>query len=161
MRSPYFPVDLSALRGRYECCRIESEGMPWGDLCIKPFPLRHPGGATGYRIQSPTACIVYASDHEHGDEVYDATLRKYAAGADILIYDAQYTPEEYTKRQGWGHSTWLAGARIAREAGVRQLLLFHHDPGHDDVALDEIVRRAGAEFENTTGAREGSVLSVK
>jgi phosphoribosyl 1,2-cyclic phosphodiesterase len=157
MQPPYFPVKLSSIDKRYQYCKIGSEGMPWGDLHITPFPLRHPDGCTGYRIESPTSCVVYASDHEHGDARYDAILEKHAAGADMLIYDAQYTPEEYSTRGGWGHSTWLAGTRVAREAGVRRLLLFHHDPGHDDQTLDEMVKRAGAEFENTSGAREGTV----
>ena len=160
MQPPYFPVDLSSIDERYRYCQIDSAGMPWGDLCIKPFPLRHPGGCTGYRIESPTSCVVYASDHEHGDATYDAILEEHAAGADILIYDAQYTPEEYANRQGWGHSTWLAGARVARAAGVRQLLLFHHDPVHDDRMLDEMVKRAGTEFEHTAAAREGAVFLV-
>jgi phosphoribosyl 1,2-cyclic phosphodiesterase len=160
MRRPYFPVDLPASGARYQYCKIDAEGMPWGDVSIKPFPLRHPGGATGFRIQSRTGCIVYASDHEHGDESYDAIVRKHAAGADIFIYDAQYTPEEYPAHRGWGHSTWLAGAQIAQEAGVGQLLLFHHDPAHDDRVLDEIVARAAERFENTAGAREGSVFSI-
>ena len=160
MRSPYFPVRLGEVQAESEYCKIGPDGIEWGDLIVRPFPLRHPGGATGYRIESRNACIVYASDHEHGDQNHDEILRKNAAGADILIYDAQYTPEEYTKRGGWGHSTWQAGTRTAIEAGVKQLLLFHHDPDHDDKALDEIILRAGAEFENTAGAREGAVFSV-
>ena len=158
MQPPYFPVNLSSIDQRYRYCKIGSEGLPWGDVHIVPFPLRHPDGCTGYRIESPTASIVYASDHEHGDATHDAILRKHAAGADILVYDAQYTPEEYRSRTGWGHSTWLAAAHAAQDAGVRRLLLFHHDPNHDDQMLDEIVQRAGAEFEHTAAAREGAVF---
>jgi len=160
MRAPYFPVNLSAVQARTEFCQVEEHGFALGDLVITPFPLRHPGGATGYRIQSPSACIVYASDHEHGDDVYDGILRRNAREADILIYDAQYTPEEYKGRVGWGHSTWEAGIRTAADAGVKQLLLFHHDPDRTDNALDELVHRAGTQFENTAGAREGLVVSV-
>jgi phosphoribosyl 1,2-cyclic phosphodiesterase len=160
MKPPYFPVDFAALEERLRYCRIDPGGITWREVCIKPFPLRHPGGCTGYRIQSPASCIVYASDHEHGDESYDAILREHSANADLLIYDAQYTPEEYKNRQGWGHSTWHAGARIAREAGVRQLLLFHHDPTHDDPALDKIVNDARFDFENTIAAREGAVFNL-
>jgi phosphoribosyl 1,2-cyclic phosphodiesterase len=160
MQRPYFPVDLPAPASAYEYCRIDAEGMPWGDVWVKPFPLCHPGRATGYRIQSPDGCIVYASDHEHGDESYDAVVRDFARGADILIYDAQYTPAEYPAHRGWGHSTWLAGVQIAEEAGVRQLALFHHDPGHDDPMLDEIVARASERFANTMAAREGSEFRI-
>jgi phosphoribosyl 1,2-cyclic phosphodiesterase len=160
MRAPYFPVNMPVVPCHYECSQIGPDGMSWGDLCIRPFPLCHPGGATGYRIQSSSGCIVYASDHEHGDQASDATLTRFAAGADILIYDAQYTPEEYLNKRGWGHSTFQAGIRIAKEAGVRQLVLFHHDPGHEDEAMDQIVERASEAFENTKGAREGVVYSV-
>ena len=160
MVAPYFPVLMPAVQARYVFQKVESEGMPWGDLCVRPFALRHPGGATGYRIQSPTGCVVYASDHEHGDAEHDEILRKFASDADILIYDGQYTPEEYGARRGWGHSTWEAGTRTANQAGVKRLLLFHHDPSHEDSAIEEIVVRAGAEFEQTFAAREGAVFSV-
>ncbi len=160
MRGPYFPIDFPSLEDRYRYCKIDPEGMPWGELSVRPFELRHPGGATGYRIQSPTGCIVYASDHEHGDESSDAILRRYAAGADVLIYDAQYTPDEYRAHSGWGHSTWLAGTQIAQEAGVKQLILFHHDPGHDDRALEEMLNHACDRFPNTVLAREGATVSV-
>ena len=160
MRSPYFPIDIDDLQNRYECCAIDRDGMAWGDISIRPFSLWHPGGATGYRIQGPAGCIVYASDHEHGDSTHDGILRKYAAGADMLIYDAQYTPEEYKTRAGWGHSTWQDGVRVAADAGVKRLVLFHHDPNHHDDAIDEIVERARSEFENTVAAQEGATLIV-
>lgn len=160
MRTPYFPLELGAVQARTEFCQLEPQGYELGDLVITPFPLRHPGGSTGFRIQAPTACIVYATDHEHGDESFDGILRKHARDADILIYDAQYTPEEYTRRRGWGHSTWEAGVRTARAADVKQLVLFHHDPDHDDRALDDLVGRAGAQFERTAAAREGAVFAV-
>ena len=76
---------------------------------------------------------MYATDTEHFACV-DPTLKKLASGADILIYDAQYTPEEYPQKVGWGHSTWAAGIELARAAAVPQLVLFHHDPGRTDAA---------------------------
>ena len=86
---------------------------------------------------------MYATDTEHFACV-DPTLKKLAAGADILIYDAQYTPEEYPAKVGWGHSTWQAGAELARAAGVPQLVLFHHDPGRTDAQLAAIEAQARA-----------------
>ena len=80
---------------------------------------------------------------------------KLAAGADILIYDAQYTPEEYPAKVGWGHSTWQAGAELARAAGVPQLVLFHHDPGRTDAQLAAIEAQARAQLPGTVAAREG------
>jgi ribonuclease BN (tRNA processing enzyme) len=91
----------------------------------------------------------------------DPTLKKLAAGADILIYDAQYTPEEYPAKVGWGHSTWLAGAELARAAGVPQLVLFHHDPGRNDAQLAALEAAAAAALPGTVAAREGMVLSAR
>ena len=96
--------------------------------------LNHPDPVYGYRLEHDGQSIVYATDTEHFACV-DPTLKKLAAGADILIYDAQYTPDEYPAKVGWGHSTWAAGAELARAAGVPQLVLFHHDPARTDDAL--------------------------
>jgi phosphoribosyl 1,2-cyclic phosphodiesterase len=104
---------------------------------------------------------VYATDLEHGHAQLDSALRESAAEADLLIYDAQYTPAEYEKYRGWGHSTWVEGVRVAREAGAKRLLLFHHDPSHDDAFLDEIARAAGEEFGTVAPAQEGSVVEFE
>ena len=74
----------------------------------------------------------------------------------MLLYDAQYTPEQLLgDRKGWGHSSWLEGTRIAHECGVKQLVLFHHDPDNDDVFVDGLVEKARQEFPQVTGAAEG------
>jgi len=151
MHPPYYPVPMPAnpaYRQIHKPARI-------GALEVRPFPLHHPNGATGYRIESSNAAIVYASDHEHGDASADAGLLESARDADVLIYDAQYTPEEYQRRRGWGHSTWREAVTLARGARVRQLILFHHDPWRTDHELDAIVREAQQEFPNTIAAREG------
>jgi phosphoribosyl 1,2-cyclic phosphodiesterase len=152
MRPPYYPIEMPA---NLSYQKIDTPGTGIGDLLIRPFPLHHPNGATGYRIESAGATIVYASDHEHGDAAADATLQDYAHKADILIYDAQYTPEEYELRRGWGHSTWREAVHLARSARVKQLILFHHDPMRTDQQLARIVRDAQAEFEPTIAAKEG------
>lgn len=159
MHGPYFTAK-SAVQAELSYSEMRPEGTQFGDLVVRSFPLRHPDGAVGYRVETPQACIVYACDHEHGGERTDELLVQHALGADILIYDAQYTPEEYEHRQGWGHSTWLAGTRVAREVQARQLVLFHHDPQHDDRTISNIVDEAKTEFENTIGAREGWSVSL-
>ena len=155
MSSPYFPVHLPEVLAEVRHRQIKPQGLEFGSLIVKPFPLRHPDGAVGYRINAPGECVVYASDHEHGDDQYDRGVLENAQGADMLIYDAQFTPEEYSSRMGWGHGTWLEAAKIAQQAGVGQLVLFHHDPGHDDEAVAAIERDARSEFSNTVAAREG------
>ena len=154
MRPPYFPVQMPAVQADIRYLQADKKGFELNGLRIRPFRLTHPDGAHGYRIESPDAVIVYATDHEHGDAKTDAGLREYARGADLLIYDAQYTPEEYTARHGWGHSTWLEATRVAADASVKQLALFHHDPLHDDAALDRIVEAARREFPATIAAKE-------
>ena len=81
--------------------------------------------------------------------------------ADLLIHDTQYTPEEQHGRyRGRGHSTWQDAVEVARQAKVRQLALFHHDPDRDDEAVSRIVASARAWFENTEGAREGWTVTL-
>jgi phosphoribosyl 1,2-cyclic phosphodiesterase len=152
MKAPYYPV---APQANISYRQNDPTAARFGDLVIHPFPLHHPNGATGYRIESPDACVVYASDHEHGNPDFDSVLRTATHGADILIYDAQYTPEEYEHHRGWGHSTWRKAVELAREAEVKQLVLFHHDPMRTDRQLEAIVRDAQAEFEPTIAAKEG------
>jgi len=156
MRSPYFPVPMPA---HIAYRQVEREGALVGGLRIRPFPLNHPGGATGFRIESGEVTIVYATDHEHGNPEADATLRRFADRAGVLIYDAQYTPEEYENRRGWGHSTWSAGVKLAREAGVNRLILYHHDPFRTDSQLERIVGEARREFEKTFAAKEGWTMT--
>jgi phosphoribosyl 1,2-cyclic phosphodiesterase len=160
IREPYFPVDFEAFPAQRRLVEIDHEPLSIGEATIVPFRLHHPQGATGYRIEADGASVVYASDHEHGDPDTDAILLEHAQGADILVYDAQYTPEDYERHVGWGHSTWLEATKLAREAGVERLLLFHHSPFRDDESLDEIVREARRYFENTGGAKEGSVFTL-
>jgi phosphoribosyl 1,2-cyclic phosphodiesterase len=151
MLPPYYPIAMPA---HLAYRQNDTDAIRIGDLVVRPFPLHHPNGATGYRIDSPETSVVYASDHEHGNPEADAALLAAAEGADILIYDAQYTPEEYEHRRGWGHSTWLEGVKLAGQAHVKQLILFHHDPQRTDRQLDAIVRDAQQEFENTIAAKE-------
>ncbi len=153
-QEPYFPGrdGISAVQ---EFLEIDTNTSKHGNITIHPFELNHPQGAFGFRIEAGGAVIVHASDCEHGDPRYDARLRDYAQNADVLIYDAQYTPEEYAAKAGWGHSTWLEATRAARESNAKHLILFHHDPSRADRDLEAIVESARREFSNTDAAREG------
>jgi len=159
MVPPYFPVSFDVLAAVRAVQDIGKDPMKIGAMSIHSFPMNHPQGASGYRIESPQGVVVYASDLEHGNPKLDSTLRDYAAGADLLIFDAMYTPEEYESHKGWGHSTWLEATHVARDAGVEQLVLFHHEPWHSDRICEQIVENACERFENTIGAAEG--LSVR
>ncbi|MBI5086300.1 MAG: MBL fold metallo-hydrolase [Acidobacteria bacterium] len=158
MSHPYFPA-AATVRAQLEHRQAGRTGAKIDDLSVLAFALNHPGGSTGYRIDSPYGSIVFATDHEHGDPAGDSRLRLHVQDADILIYDSQYTPAEYEFKKGWGHSTWLEGARLAASAGVKQLILFHHDPERDDDGVSRLEEAAMSVFPNTIAAREG-VLTV-
>ena len=161
MAFPYFPVPFPDLAASTEAVGVE-DGVPFrvGSLSIRSFPVHHPQGAHGYRIEAGGAVVVYATDYEHGSPAHDAGLREVARGADVLVSDAQYTADEYALRRGWGHTTWEHAAALAEEAGVGRLFLFHHDPAHDDAALERICGQARERFPATDLAREGLEVRV-
>jgi len=159
MTSPYFPVRFEHMAAHRGFFQIDPE-VRIGDLTIQTFPMNHPQGACGYRLERDGAVLVHASDLEHGDPKLDKILIDHAQNADVLIYDAQYTPEEYASKKGWGHSTWMEAVRCAREAKVKKLVLFHHDPGHDDRFMEALVKQAREHFENTEAARQGRKICI-
>lgn len=160
MIAPYFPVKFDYVASGLKFVDLTSETHHFGELTITPFEMNHPQGAGGYRIEHQGAVIVYATDREHGDARLDRVLRDYAQDADILIHDAQYTPEEYQKFKGWGHSTWVEALSVARDANVEQVILVHHDPSHDDGKVTEIVECAREQFDNVIGGCEGWSISI-
>ncbi|MCX7024661.1 MAG: MBL fold metallo-hydrolase [Spirochaetes bacterium] len=113
-------------------------------LAVRCAPLRHPDGATAFRIEAGGRAIVLAFDHEAGDDSFDRPLRELASGADVLVHDAQYDPADYPAHEGWGHSTWRDAVETALAARVKTLVLFHHDPDRSDAGLDEFGRKASA-----------------
>ena len=152
MANPFFPVDMSVMRATRHFYTISEETLQIGDARLTTRFLNHPQGCLGYRIEDAGRVLVYATDTEHGDPRGDRNVRELAENADVLIYDAQYTPEEYPQKTGWGHSTWEQGVRIAKEVGVKHLILFHHDPDHNDYAVDTIVQEARRQFPSVHGA---------
>ncbi|MCA9669093.1 MAG: MBL fold metallo-hydrolase [Myxococcales bacterium] len=161
MSGPTFPVSLEVMGARLSFEPIRPGAtLRIGAITVRTAPLSHPGGAIGYRLEHAGRAVVYASDTEHPEHGLDAALLELAANADVLIYDAQYTPEEYPQRVGWGHSTWLKGCELAEAARARALVLFHHDPTRDDDAVAAIEATARARFAGARAAREGLVLTL-
>jgi phosphoribosyl 1,2-cyclic phosphodiesterase len=134
------------------------------DILVENAPLNHPGGSTGYRIDWRGLAVAYITDTEHYPDRLDANVLRLARNADVMIYDATYTDAEYhdvtTSKVGWGHSTWQEAVKVARAAGVKQLVLFHHDPSHDDDFLDQIGLQLESAFPNGLLAREGLTLTL-
>ena len=162
MAIPYFPVDLSAMSASREFTEVDGgEQFELGGARVSTRWLNHPQGCLGFRFETPVGTVVYATDNEPGDPKLDKSLRELAEGADIFVNDAQFTPQQLsTNRKGWGHSSWLEGVRIAQEVGVRNLVLFHHDPDSSDRAVDAILREARGQFESVWAATEGMVLTL-
>lgn len=163
MRPPWFPVSFEDAAARREFVHLDQsdETLRFGDVSVRYARLRHPAGVTAYRIDHGDRSIVVATDTERGDPDADARLAELARGADILVHDAQYTPEQYVgTRSGWGHSTWEHAVSAAIEAGVKRLVLTSHDPEHDDDALDAILAAARERFPNTDTAHEGMELPL-
>lgn len=157
---PYFPAPLANAPARVDYRSVDDGPSDIGTLGVAAVPLCHPDGSVAYRLDHGGRRIVFATDHEHGNDAYDRRLVEFSRGADYLIYDATYGESEYESlRKGWGHSTWYAGIAIAREAGVGSLVLFHHHPEHTDDQLDEIQRVAEKEMPTAVVAREGMELS--
>jgi phosphoribosyl 1,2-cyclic phosphodiesterase len=153
---PYFPVALAGAPAGVEFRPLNGEPVQVGALTVATLPLRHPDGSTAFRLEHEGGRLVFATDHEHGDDIVDRSLVEFARGAEVLVYDATYEPAEYEEmRRGWGHSTWYAAVQTALSAGVRRLVLFHHHPEHTDDQLDAIERLARSEFAGTDVAREG------
>jgi len=160
--SPYFPIDVSMM----SCARSfrEVEGGDQWDVDgthVSTAWLNHPQGCLGYRLDTPAGSIVYATDNEPGVREYDSNLRQLAQGADVLIYDAQYSPEQLAStRKGWGHSCWLEGVKVARETNVKNLILFHHDPDSSSRTVDGFLSAARQEFPCTWAAMEGMSVQL-
>ena len=138
--------------------------MQLGDITIETGSLNHPNTAMGYRITYQGRTVVYATDTEHYSDRLDENLLHLARNANVLIYDACYTDEEYhdpkAPKVGWGHSTWQEGVKMAKAAGVKKLVVFHHDPNHTDDFLDDVEAQVETVFPNSLLAREGMILPI-
>ena len=158
---PYSPIDLSELP--CHCTYVDLEAgrrVAIGETTILNLPLNHPQGCAGYRITQHGKAIAYCTDVEHGPAWSDRNIRLLAKDADLLIIDAQYTPEELPGHIGWGHSSWLQAINAGVEAGARRVALYHHDPDHDDRKIDSILAHARQRHPDVIAAREGLEVSL-
>ena len=128
-------------------------------LRIGPFTVHamescHPGGSLILRVEAGEKRLVYATDFEHAPD-RERELIEFSRGADLLLYDAQYTPALYEKKKGFGHSTGEAGLRVFRESGAKLLRFIHHDPFYTDAMISAREEKLGAPF-----ARQGEVICL-
>ena len=172
MEYTYFPVELAQLGAEIKYRDVNEGSEEIDGVRISAHLLNHPATALGYRIEADGASLLYLCDHEpyweslwhseaepgklesilHGG---DRRHAEFMQNADVVIHDAQYTPEEYPAKKNWGHSTWAYVTRIAAAANVKNLFLTHHDPAHDDNFLDQVQAKA-----RQLAASLGSALQV-
>ena len=156
MAQPTFPVPLEKMGGQ-----LLFEDFRFGDsldivpgVKITTTPLNHPDGATGYRIGYNGKSMCYITDTEHIPGKLDENILKLIEGTDLVIYDSTYTDEEFPSKVGWGHSTWEEGVRLCKEAGAKNLAIFHHDPDHEDLFMEQLESVARQMWEGAIVARE-------
>jgi phosphoribosyl 1,2-cyclic phosphodiesterase len=160
MSGPLFPVPIDIM---HACIAFHdfSAGerlTPLDDVVIETASLNHPQGATGYRVNYRGQSICYVTDTEHREGQLDDNVLNLIQGADLVIYDATYTDEEYPKFRTWGHSTWQEGVRLCDAAHAKTLVAFHHDPEHDDAFMDGIAKDLERSRPGSIVAKEGMVL---
>ena len=160
MGKPYFPMPFDRTPAVKSFHRIDEAGIKIGSVMVSSRPLHHPQGSVAYRLEENGAAVVFATDTEPDGGRLDKILAAFPKNA-CLVYDAMFTPEEYASgKQGWGHSTWLEGAKLAAAAGASSLFLSHFNPDYDDRKVLGLQSRARRIFPATACAREGRRLTL-
>jgi phosphoribosyl 1,2-cyclic phosphodiesterase len=187
MRSPFFPITMRELSAKMKITKLTEMKFSLGKVDVHAAFVNHPGVCAGYRIFTGAGSVAFLPDHEPYDFFLHAAqgksltpeqakematdeharLVQFLRGSEILILDSQYTDEEYQTHIGWGHGSISSAVSLALEAEVRTLLLFHHDPGHDDNMVDtmvqsarELATKSGSPLQ-VTGAKEGSEILLE
>jgi phosphoribosyl 1,2-cyclic phosphodiesterase len=160
MASPYFPVDMSNLPCSRDYVDMVEGTFHLAGTSILVLPLNHPQGSVGFRVEQNGKVISYCTDVEHGVEWSDKNMRTLAKDADCFIADAQYTPEELPGYAGWGHSSWKQAIETGIESGAKRIVLYHHDPYHEDGDIEKILDNARKLYPNTIAAREGLEVTL-
>src|SRR5215467_11021571 len=187
MRSPFFPISMRELSSKMEVTKLTEMKFSLGKVDVHAAFVNHPGVCAGYRLFTSTGSVAFLPDHEpyefflhaargqpltseQAKEVATnehARLVQFLRGSQILILDSQYTDKEYQAHIGWGHGSISGAVSLALEAEVQTLLLFHHDPSHDDNVVDtmvesarELVKKSGKPLQ-VLGAKEGSEILLE
>ncbi len=161
----HFPVRFEEMMGLLPLQELGAKRSTLGSFAVATFPLNHPGGCTGFRLDARGKSIAYLPDHEpFGSATPQAlasqtALIEFLKNVDLLVLDTQYTAEEYAGRRGWGHGSLPESVDLALAANARELVLFHHDPSHHDGQIDAMLAMARQRSAGTrlaiNAAREG------
>jgi phosphoribosyl 1,2-cyclic phosphodiesterase len=172
MGTSYFPMPMSAMSGVRTYGHLNEGTWERDRLTVRAMRVKHPAFTVGYRVTADGRSIAYVPDNELLSDAWPmsadwrARFVGFLSGVDLLIHDAMYTDAEYGAHAGHGHSTYHQAMDVAEEAGVGDLLFFHHDPGRSDEALEELVDRmrndalAEGRTVGIRAAREGDEIVV-
>jgi phosphoribosyl 1,2-cyclic phosphodiesterase len=187
MKAPFFPITMRELSAKMDIHNLSDMKFSLGKVKVHVVLVNHPGVCAGYRIFTSAGSVAFLPDHEpyefflharRGNRLSSEQAKQIAAdeqaglvrflrGTDILILDGQYTEEEYKTHIGWGHSAISSAVSLALKAEVQTLVLFHHDPHHDDEKVDAMlesarkrVAKSGRPLE-VAAAREGSEILLE
>jgi phosphoribosyl 1,2-cyclic phosphodiesterase len=151
MHPVVFPVPLDELAAELTVGHVGAEAFEIDGFAVRTLRLRHPGNTLAYRLTPAGggASMAYVTDNELGrggdygePKSWHADFVRFLEGVDVLIHDAMFTPEELEHHRGWGHSSYAEAVRLAAEARVRRLVLFHHSPERDDARMDALLAQA-------------------
>jgi phosphoribosyl 1,2-cyclic phosphodiesterase len=161
-RPPYYPITKEVMRAQIEYCQFLPGDIlnPAADVQLQTGALCHPNGAVGYRLETSGASLAYLTDFEHDGGSGDATIVRLALDADLALLDATYTPEEYPRYAGFGHSTWAVCGSLCAKAGVKRWGLFHHMHLRTDAEQRVIETAAQAAYPNAFAARQGQRIAL-
>lgn len=162
MAAPLFPIPPEIFQADVEFNDFNAgEDLSAGpDITIRTTPLNHPNGATGYRVEFNGKVFCYVTDTEHLPGTLDEKILGLIDKADVVVYDSTYTEEEFPRFIGYGHSTWAEGVRLVEAAGADRLVIFHHDPSHDDSFMDKVGQDAASVRPGTVVAQEGHTIVI-
>jgi len=187
MRAPFFPITMRELSAKMDINKLTEMKFSLGKVDVHAAFVNHPGVCAGYRISTSGGSVAFMPDHEPyefflhragGKQLSPEQAKQIAAdeharlvqflhGSDILILDAQYSDQEYKNHVGWGHGSISSAVSLALEADIQTLLLFHHDPSHDDEMVDtmvesarELAAKSGRSLE-VAGAQQGSEIMLE
>ena len=160
MSPPLFPIPMDIFNAKLDFNDFTPGELlvPQPGIPLRTAYLNHPNRATGYRLEFDGRAVAYITDTEHVAGSLDTNILALVDRASVMIYDSTYTDDEYPAHQHWGHSTWQEGVRLANAAQVKTLVIFHHDPDHDDATMDRIAAEAETARPGTLVAREGMEL---
>ena len=152
----FWPVSMDMLSAKINFYNLDGNDININSkTSVSYLNHSHPNTATSYRVNVEGHSVVYTTDCEHPDKNLNKNVVSIANSADILIHDAHFSNEDLEKFKGWGHSSWGKAIQVAKEANVKQLVLFHYNPSYDDNTVSKLEIEAKEKFKNTTASKQG------